>query len=386
MSVCVELIQAHTNDDHASLVLGRKNRISFTPIGDENPDGGFRLSFVANPNNFSRTPRAKTAITYVDLLCSRTLNDEEDDLLNIFTAATLSQTYPFALYKATVLGSVGCPISVDTDIDSETVEDGKVTYIDWTSASGQSVYRYSLYTLATIQTMIDVGKESKDVLEVSLGPQVMCGPENNDDVAICLHAENVIPTSVGFRSTRIVKRARATGVELQFTGSKCNDNQVFKTKLQVLCSDEEPIFHAVHVDECTIFIEARLADGCGEAIRRNTVLQGSRSPTQPRPPLPVPVTSPSEAPVEFIPRHWGPDVRHAGCVKGNCWAGEGMYVWRSGSTYEGQWLGGHRHGFGHHVWTDGRQYSGYWVDDKRSGIGNHTYATRDTYSGWSFLP
>lgn len=36
------------------------------------------------------------------------------------------------------------------------------------------------------------------------------------------------------------------------------------------------------------------------------------------------------------------------------------YVYKSGATYIGQWLGGLRHGAGVMNWPDGAEYNGMW--------------------------
>lgn len=47
----------------------------------------------------------------------------------------------------------------------------------------------------------------------------------------------------------------------------------------------------------------------------------------------------------------------------------GPYKFQDGSTYEGQFNLGLRHGFGRQIWKDGSIYEGYWEDDKCKGKG-----------------
>lgn len=38
--------------------------------------------------------------------------------------------------------------------------------------------------------------------------------------------------------------------------------------------------------------------------------------------------------------------------------GHGVYHWKEGTTYAGDWLNSKMHGMGEYKWTDGRVYSG----------------------------
>jgi len=56
-------------------------------------------------------------------------------------------------------------------------------------------------------------------------------------------------------------------------------------------------------------------------------------------------------------------------------------VFRSGSTYTGNWLAGARHGFGIQQWVDGTRYEGQWVASSAEGLGRFTFANGDVYVG-----
>jgi len=44
--------------------------------------------------------------------------------------------------------------------------------------------------------------------------------------------------------------------------------------------------------------------------------------------------------------------------------GKGIYTWKDGRKYEGEYLNDRKHGFGIYTWQDGRQYEGYWYNGK----------------------
>jgi hypothetical protein len=44
--------------------------------------------------------------------------------------------------------------------------------------------------------------------------------------------------------------------------------------------------------------------------------------------------------------------------------GRGVYSWKDGRRYEGQYLKDKKHGFGIYHWADGRRYEGMWKNGK----------------------
>ena len=44
--------------------------------------------------------------------------------------------------------------------------------------------------------------------------------------------------------------------------------------------------------------------------------------------------------------------------------GHGVYTWKDGRKYEGQYLNDKKNGFGEYQWADGRRYIGNWKDGK----------------------
>lgn len=59
----------------------------------------------------------------------------------------------------------------------------------------------------------------------------------------------------------------------------------------------------------------------------------------------------------------------------------GPYKFQDGSTFEGQFKLGLRHGFGRQVWVDGSVYEGYWMEDKCNGKGRLINSEGHVYFG-----
>ncbi len=72
---------------------------------------------------------------------------------------------------------------------------------------------------------------------------------------------------------------------------------------------------------------------------------------------------------------------HAGCEKGNCTNGPGIYAWPDGSNYAGDFLNGKFHGQGTYSWADGKKYSGGFKNDKRNGLGTYSWPNGASYKG-----
>lgn len=54
---------------------------------------------------------------------------------------------------------------------------------------------------------------------------------------------------------------------------------------------------------------------------------------------------------------------------------------RSGNVYEGQWLGGFRHGDGKIVFSDGAKYEGHWYLGRVHGDGKFVAEKGEIYEG-----
>ncbi len=71
----------------------------------------------------------------------------------------------------------------------------------------------------------------------------------------------------------------------------------------------------------------------------------------------------------------------AQCLDGNCWNGEGTYLYNSGAQYTGQFKDGRINGHGTLLFSNGNLYKGFWKDDYREGKGNLVFTDGGYYSG-----
>ena len=44
--------------------------------------------------------------------------------------------------------------------------------------------------------------------------------------------------------------------------------------------------------------------------------------------------------------------------------GKGVYTWKDGRKYEGEYKNDKKDGHGIYIWADGRKYDGQWFDGK----------------------
>ena len=47
--------------------------------------------------------------------------------------------------------------------------------------------------------------------------------------------------------------------------------------------------------------------------------------------------------------------------------GIGLFVWKDGSSYEGDWFEDKINGVGSYIWPDGRKYEGTWKNNNMHG-------------------
>ena len=64
--------------------------------------------------------------------------------------------------------------------------------------------------------------------------------------------------------------------------------------------------------------------------------------------------------------------------------GHGIYFWKDGRKYEGEYEEDKKHGFGVYTWADGRRYEGYWANGKQHGLGRYLVPNedREKYGLW----
>ncbi|RDD47087.1 Phosphatidylinositol 4-phosphate 5-kinase 8 [Trichoplax sp. H2] len=58
-----------------------------------------------------------------------------------------------------------------------------------------------------------------------------------------------------------------------------------------------------------------------------------------------------------------------------------LFTYKDGSTYDGEYCEGRRHGYGEMTWANNSNYIGYWVDDQRAGHGEMSFNTLEIYKG-----
>ena len=51
--------------------------------------------------------------------------------------------------------------------------------------------------------------------------------------------------------------------------------------------------------------------------------------------------------------------------------GKGIYTWKDGRKYEGEYCYDKKHGYGVYTWSDGRKYEGHWSAGKQHGKGKY---------------
>lgn len=51
--------------------------------------------------------------------------------------------------------------------------------------------------------------------------------------------------------------------------------------------------------------------------------------------------------------------------------GKGLYTWKDGRRYEGDYVMDKKHGHGRYRWADGRIYDGPWVNGRQHGKGEY---------------
>ena len=59
----------------------------------------------------------------------------------------------------------------------------------------------------------------------------------------------------------------------------------------------------------------------------------------------------------------------------------GLYRYNNSATYEGQWLGGFRHGFGVMIWPNDAKYEGNWSYGSPARMGKFTLPTGEAFNG-----
>lgn len=61
--------------------------------------------------------------------------------------------------------------------------------------------------------------------------------------------------------------------------------------------------------------------------------------------------------------------------------GHGVYKWKDGRKYVGDYVQDKKHGFGKYYWEDGRVFEGEWRNGKRNGEGKLLYPNGEIKHG-----
>ena len=81
-------------------------------------------------------------------------------------------------------------------------------------------------------------------------------------------------------------------------------------------------------------------------------------------------------------RFVGTGKNNYGCISGNCVDGFGVYRWKHGEFYVGDWKNNKRNGQGRNVWPNNETYDGNWLNDKRNNYGVQTYPEKESKIGF----
>jgi len=71
----------------------------------------------------------------------------------------------------------------------------------------------------------------------------------------------------------------------------------------------------------------------------------------------------------------------AQCTEGNCYDGNGTFLFENGDLYKGLWKKGLSEGYGVYEWSSGDVYKGNFKAGKMDGRGTYVYKNGDKYIG-----
>ena len=72
---------------------------------------------------------------------------------------------------------------------------------------------------------------------------------------------------------------------------------------------------------------------------------------------------------------------HSQCIKGNCYNGNGTFLYPNGDKYQGQWKVGQMQGMGKYEYSNGDRYEGQFHFNKKDGTGIYVWKNKGSYIG-----
>ena len=69
------------------------------------------------------------------------------------------------------------------------------------------------------------------------------------------------------------------------------------------------------------------------------------------------------------------------CIKGNCYNGNGTFLYSNGDKYKGRWKSGQMQGMGKYEYAIGDRYDGQFHFNKKDGTGTYVWKDKSSYVG-----
>jgi len=74
-------------------------------------------------------------------------------------------------------------------------------------------------------------------------------------------------------------------------------------------------------------------------------------------------------------------IAYAGCLSGDCDDGYGVYQYKNGAKYQGNWKKGRKNGYGSYSYAGGDKYQGNWQQGRKHGYGEYIFRNGERYIG-----
>lgn len=368
VDACITKSKEGTNGQRQN--LGLRCDIEFESLNTSlsDPQIGFRIWYKNNQRALA-----------IDMLCANTRFPAS--LEPILKLSDPALTGFDAVYFARLKSVAGCPSNASYQ-RSQVAPITPEEYIEYQNAITGQMLRYYLNDNFKGDMVVEI-PGTNDVLEINLKYPLSCQAPHTStrfqpgNIAACYHPEGQRSQVVGLKDTLLVRRASTNGAILALTGDTCGTNGAHRINIVLHCNYQDPDSE-VHVSKrdlaaCLVELVITTAVGCGIEVPSTTPKLARPSKAQFR--------LPEREMQRATPHHISFRDNEYGCLAGNCFNGTGVFVWRSGSVFNGTWKDGERHGMGIQTWTDGRVYTGAWKMGLRSGRGTHLFSSGDKYVG-----